>query len=70
MAAVDANASSASRVAGASHGDPIRAEVTDAHEPQGEALTFGPAGSIYLVGEGGKKGRPGTLTKMTCALPR
>jgi len=51
-------------------GDPIRAAVTDAHEPQGEAITFGPAGSIYLVGEGGKKGRPGTLTKMTCALPR
>lgn len=51
-------------------GNPIRAEVTDAREPQGEAITFGPAGAIYLVGEGGKKGRPGTLTKMTCTLPR
>ncbi len=51
-------------------GNPIRVAVTDAHEPQGEAITFGPSGTIYLVGEGGKKGRPGTLTTMTCALPR
>jgi hypothetical protein len=50
-------------------GNPVRVDVTDTGEPQGEAITFGPAGTIYLVGEGGKKGRPGTLITMTCALP-
>jgi hypothetical protein len=51
-------------------GDSIRVDVSPAREPQGEAIAFGPGGTIYLVGEGGSKGRPGTLTSMTCALPQ
>jgi len=51
-------------------GMPIWVNVAGAREPQGEAVVFGPNGLIYLVGEGGSKGRPGTLRTMTCALPR
>src|SRR5262245_40437431 len=51
-------------------GDPIRVDLAPAHEPQGEAVAFGPGGTIYLVGEGAGKERPGTLTTATCALPR
>jgi hypothetical protein len=51
-------------------GAPIWASVAGAREPQGEAMAFGPNGLIYLVGEGGSKGRPGTLRTMTCALPQ
>lgn len=51
-------------------GEPIRVDVSAAREPQGEAIAFGPGGTVYLVGEGGSKGRPGTLTTMTCALPQ
>jgi len=50
--------------------DPIRVDLAPAHEPQGEAVAFGPGGTIYLVGEGTGKGRPGTLTTATCELPR
>ena len=37
-------------------------------EPQGEGLAFGDERTIYLVGEGGGKSRPGTFGRMTCAL--
>jgi len=50
--------------------DPIRVDLAPAHEPQGEGIAFGPGGTIYLVGEGAGKGRPGTLTTATCELPR
>ena len=36
-------------------------------EPQGEGVTFGADGSIYVVGEGGGKGRPGTFAQLSCA---
>jgi len=49
-------------------GNPIRVDVAAAGEPQGEAITFGSGGTVYLVGEGGRRGRPGTLTRMTCTL--
>jgi hypothetical protein len=39
-------------------------------EPQGEGVAFGDNGAVYLVSEGGKKGRPGVLTHLTCRLPR
>src|SRR5262245_7605388 len=51
-------------------GEPIHVDLAAAREPQGEGITFGPDGTIYLIGEGGAKGRPGTLRQMTCALPR
>jgi hypothetical protein len=51
-------------------GVPIWANVAGAREPQGEAIALGANGMIYLVGEGGSKGRPGTLRTMACALPQ
>jgi hypothetical protein len=50
-------------------GVPIRVNLSGAREPQGEAISFGPSPTIYLVGEGGSKGRPGTVRTLTCALP-
>jgi len=35
-------------------------------EPQGEGVTFGPDNSIYLMGEGGGKSRPGTFARLIC----
>ena len=35
-------------------------------EPQGEGVTFGGEDTIYLVGEGGGKSRPGTFARLSC----
>jgi len=51
-------------------GVPNWVNLGSAHEPQGEAIALGPGRMIYLVGEGGSKGRPGTLRTMACALPQ
>jgi hypothetical protein len=37
-------------------------------EPQGEGITFGDDNTIYLVGEGGGKSRPGTFGRLTCTF--
>jgi hypothetical protein len=49
-------------------GDPIRIDVRSLKEPQGEAIAFGSGATVYLVGEGGAKGLPGTLAQLTCNL--
>jgi hypothetical protein len=49
---------------------PMRTDITGAREPQGEGITFGSDGTVYLVGEGGGHGRSGTLTRMKCSLAR
>jgi len=51
-------------------GQPVWVYLSGAREPQGEGIAFGPNQSIFLVGEGGSKGRPGSLSTITCALPR
>jgi hypothetical protein len=38
-------------------------------EPQGEGVTFAGDGSLYLVGEGGGRKRPGTFAKLSCPGP-
>ena len=38
-------------------------------EPQGEAIAFGNRDTLFLAGEGGRKGVPGTLLQMRCVLP-
>lgn len=43
-----------------------RIDLTALGEPQGEAVSFGASGAIYVGGEGGGKKRPGTLAVMTC----
>jgi hypothetical protein len=37
-------------------------------EPQGEGVAFGNNRVIYLAGEGGGQGRPGTFARLTCTL--
>lgn len=36
------------------------------NEPQGEAVTFGEGHTVYLAGEGGGAGAPGTLAALIC----
>jgi hypothetical protein len=50
--------------------DPIRVDLAHLGEPQGEGVTLGADGAVYLVGEGGGNGRPGTFTTLTCTLPQ
>jgi hypothetical protein len=44
-----------------------RVDLTPFGEPQGEAIAFGPANTVYVGGEGGSKSQPGTLGVVTCA---
>jgi hypothetical protein len=37
-------------------------------EPQGEGIAFGDERTIYVVGEGGGKSRPGTFGRLTCTF--
>lgn len=37
-------------------------------EPQGEGIAFADKTTIYLVGEGGNKSKPGTFGRLTCAF--
>ena len=50
-------------------GEPVRVDVRPLKEPQGEGIAFGSGTTVYLAGEGGGKGLPGTLAQMTCTLP-
>jgi hypothetical protein len=43
-----------------------RVDLSMLREPQGEGVAFADESTLYLVGEGGGKGRPGTLVRMTC----
>jgi hypothetical protein len=43
-----------------------RIDLEAVGEPQGEAVTFGPADAVYLAGEGGGGSRPGTLALLSC----
>jgi hypothetical protein len=47
----------------------VSVDLTALDEPQGEGVAFGEAGAVYLVSEGGGRGRPGRLTPLTCQLP-
>jgi hypothetical protein len=35
-------------------------------EPQGEGVAIGPGNTVFLAGEGGGKGQPGTFARFTC----
>lgn len=43
-----------------------RVDLRPLREPQGEGVTFAADGTLYLVGEGGSKKRPGTLAHLEC----
>jgi hypothetical protein len=38
-------------------------------EAQGEGIAYGPDATVFLAGEGGGKGLPGTFARFSCALP-
>ena len=42
-------------------------DLTAVGEAQGEGVAIGADGTVYLVGEGGGKARPGTFARVTCA---
>jgi hypothetical protein len=44
--------------------------VTALKEPQGEGVAFGSDNTVFIAGEGGGKGRPGTFAHLTCAMPK
>ena len=46
------------------------APVTSLKEPQGEGVAFGADHTVFIAGEGGGKGQPGTFAHLTCALPK
>jgi len=43
-------------------------DVTALREPQGEGIALGPSGAVFLTGEGGGKGAPGTLAAGVCRI--
>lgn len=48
---------------------PMKFDATSLKEPQGEGISLGPDGALFLAGEGGGKGAAGTLSGGTCKLP-
>jgi hypothetical protein len=47
-------------------GEPVRIDLRSFKEPQGEGVTFGSGGELYLVSEGGGKNAAGMLTRIHC----
>ena len=43
--------------------------VASLKEPQGEGVALGADNTVFVAGEGGGKGQPGTFAHLTCALP-
>ena len=46
-----------------------RFDLRSLGEAQGEGVAFGPAGAVYVAGEGEGKARGGTFARLSCALP-
>lgn len=44
-----------------------RVDLTPLKEPQGEAVALGADNTVFVAGEGGGKGQPGTFARFTCA---
>ena len=51
-------------------GEPVRINLEGFNEAQGEGVTFGQNGELYLVSEGGGKNAAGVLTRVRCAFIR
>ncbi len=45
-----------------------RSDVSGVGEPQGEGVSFGDDGTLWLSSEGGGKSKPGSIAKLTCQL--
>jgi glucose/arabinose dehydrogenase len=50
-------------------GQPFTHDLKPLDEKQGEAVEFGPDGTLYLSSEGGKKEDAATLSRLACTLP-
>ena len=48
---------------------PIVFDIRAAGETQGEGIALANNGTVYLLGEGGGKNKPGTFAKLSCKLP-
>ncbi len=46
--------------------NPTRVDLSSVKEPQGEGVTFGTAGDLYLASEGGGRNAAGMLTRIDC----
>ena len=44
-----------------------RVDLTSLKEPQGEGVALGADNTVFVAGEGGKKGQPGTFARFSCA---
>jgi hypothetical protein len=44
-----------------------RVDLTSLKEPQGEGVALGVGNTVFVAGEGGKKGQPGTFARFNCA---
>ncbi len=44
-------------------------DLTPLDEPQGEGVAITNDGDVYLAGEGGGHGLPGTFAHLKCSLP-
>jgi hypothetical protein len=47
--------------------EPRRISLAEFDEPQGEGVALGADDSVYLIGEGGGKGRPGVFARLACS---
>ncbi|HUP40492.1 MAG TPA: hypothetical protein VM115_10260 [Vicinamibacterales bacterium] len=47
--------------------NPARIDLSRFNEPQGEGVTFGTPGDLYVVSEGGGRNAAGVLTRIDCA---
>jgi hypothetical protein len=45
-----------------------RIDLAPLKEPQGEGVTLGADNAVFLAGEGGGKGKPGTFARFACAV--
>ena len=45
-----------------------RVDLKDVGEPQGEGVALSADGTLFLAGEGGGKGQPGTLARISCSV--
>jgi hypothetical protein len=44
-------------------------DLTSLNEPQGEGVALGANNTVFLAGEGGGKGQPGTFARLSCPAP-
>ena len=46
----------------------MKMTLAEVREPQGEGVAFADNGTLYLVGEGGGRSRPGTFARLACSF--